>query len=178
MYSLCRHIMPSSKPCGSPALKGTVFCYNHTKVRSTLAKVEPRTDPSGTHQPLPFVFSEDRAALQLNYSVVVNALNDQRINLQTANAFNRLLRSCAINLSHGPLTDPDHAVHEIALTPEGEEIAMPYRALEANQAQLGHDQDCPCQHCAAPQEEHHSDCRCSNCEQETDTSERNRRQSH
>lgn len=170
MYSLCRHIMPSSKPCGSPALKGTLFCYNHTKVRSTLAKVEPRSDPSGAHQPLPFVFPEDRAALQLNYSVVVNALNDQRINLQTANAFNRIFRSCEINLSRGPLTDPDHAVHDVVLTPEGEEISLPHNALEPSEA---HGEECPCQQCVenfrnAPKEEHHSDCR---CEEEPDASE-------
>lgn len=158
MYSLCRHIMPSSKPCGSPALKETLFCYNHTKVRATLAKVEPRTDPSGVHQPLPFVFPEDRAALQLNYSVVVNALNDKRIDLQTANAFNRLLRSCEINLSRGPLTDSEHSVHEIVLTPEGEEISLPHNAPEPNE-----DQHCAENFRIAPPEEHHPNCCCGTC---------------
>jgi hypothetical protein len=106
MSQLCRHILPAGHRCTQPAVNSTLYCRHHQVIKLTLAKVAPTPDPYGIHTPLPFVFSEDRAALQLNYSIVIAALNDKRIDLKTANAFNRLFRSCEINLRKGPLHEP------------------------------------------------------------------------
>jgi hypothetical protein len=121
----CRHIKTDGVQCGSPATNNQLFCHNHRKVRRALAQVSPAPDPYGwERKPLPLVFSEDRAALQLNYSLVIAAVVAGRMTVQTANCLNRLLRSCEMNLTHGPLATPDaDIVQNIVLTPEGEEIA-------------------------------------------------------
>ncbi|MFZ0662420.1 MAG: hypothetical protein WAM66_06995, partial [Acidobacteriaceae bacterium] len=65
------------------------------------------------------------AALQLNYFLVMRALDNKLINTQVANAMNRILRSCEANLRHGPLipANQQDTVTTLTLTPEGEEIA-------------------------------------------------------
>lgn len=103
MTSLCRHILPAGRRCTQPAVNNSLYCRHHQVVKVTLAKVAPKPDPYKFHHPLPFVFTEDRAGLQINYSLVIAALNDKRIDVPTANAFNRLLRSCEMSLRRGPL---------------------------------------------------------------------------
>ncbi len=96
-----------------------------------------------------------------------------------ANAFNRIFRSCEINLSRGPLTETNtktrtkkpaqdrdrdwdqnqdydpacdpNIIHRVILTPQGEEISVPRTRFEENEAPLTHGKDCPCRVCA---EEH------------------------
>ncbi|HEX5235280.1 MAG TPA: hypothetical protein VFW25_08125 [Silvibacterium sp.] len=128
MTPLCRHILPAGHRCTQPAVKAnksgsagssspagststagttsTMYCRHHQVVKITLAKVAPKPDPYGLHQPLAFVFSEDRSALQLNFTTVIAALNNRQISVPMANAFNRLLRSCETNLRRGPLHEP------------------------------------------------------------------------
>ncbi len=139
--------------------QGRTLCFNHRNVKRALAKVEPRPDPYGIYTPLPFVFPEDRAALsELDSLLVLQALNDRSIHLQMANhSFNRILRSCEMNLSHGPLTqtDPENPakdiVQRVILTPQGEEIAPSREVLEEDEAEPIHGPTCPCSVCA----EHH-----------------------
>ena len=46
MYSECRHIMPSGKKCHAAALRGTAYCYFHTRVHHyAKAKPEPKNAP-------------------------------------------------------------------------------------------------------------------------------------
>jgi hypothetical protein len=107
MNPLCRHILPAGRPCTQPAVRSTLYCRHHQVIKRALAQVEPKPDPYGLYTPLPFVFPEDRAALQINFMLVAQALNDQSINIQMANTFNRIFRSCEINLRNGLLHETD-----------------------------------------------------------------------
>jgi hypothetical protein len=48
--------------------------------------------------PLPFVFPEDRASMQINFFLLLGALNEGRIDLPTYRCFLSLLREMARNL--------------------------------------------------------------------------------
>lgn len=65
---LCTHIKTNGIRCGSPAVKGTSLCFHHSAVKTALGKVTPLDKVSyGSFTPIPFVFPEDRAAMQINY---------------------------------------------------------------------------------------------------------------
>ncbi|HEX5234847.1 MAG TPA: hypothetical protein VFW25_05895 [Silvibacterium sp.] len=177
MTPLCRHIFPAGRRCTQPAVTTTLYCRHHQTVKIILEKVKPTPAPHGLQQPLPFVFPEDRAALQINFMIVLSALNDKRITLQTANGFNRILRSCAMNLKQGPLTaplvekntekparrNPNEAwltdddddsqqdlggmVRNVILTPDGDEIAPICELPEEGEVE-SHGESCPCRRCA------------------------------
>ena len=173
MIPLCRHILHGGLLCQQAAVKETYFCRHHQNQNAMAAEIKPTPDPYGIHTPLPFVFPEDHAAIQTNFFIVVQALNGNRINIQKANAFNRLFRSCELNLNkmedrmEALEAKPERVAQRVILTPEGEEIASPREALEEGELQLHH-KGCPCQHCAeefrgAPPEQHHADCKCGLC---------------
>lgn len=81
---------------------------------------------------LPFLFAEDRAAIQLNLMMVLKALNDGKIDSRTANSMTRILNSCMRNLKAGLLTDPQakDLARTVIKTPDGDEIAPPREAPE------------------------------------------------
>jgi hypothetical protein len=125
----------------------------------------------GAHDPLPLVFPEDRASIQLDLALVLEALNHQKIDTTMANTMNRLLHSCSLNLGKGPLVDAEaqDVVRRVILTPEGEEIAPPREVLEEGEAKPVHGVQCACRRCAeehrgAEPEQHHRDCQCGLCE--------------
>ncbi len=70
MNQLCRHILPAGRHCTQPAVHATLYCRHHQVIKRALAQVEPKPDPYGIYKPLPFVFPEDRAALQINFMLV------------------------------------------------------------------------------------------------------------
>jgi len=171
MYELCRHIMPSNKTCGSPAVKEKLFCRNHQRVHE-LTRTR-RRNPNDFTYVIPFVFPEDRAAINYNLFLVNKALAEGRIDTRTANAMTSNIRVAAINLSRGPLleADPKQTVQHVILTPDGEEIAPPREALDPGESPLHH-KNCPCRRCAeqfrgAQPEQHHADCQCGLCEPST-----------
>lgn len=103
---LCTHVKPSGATCGSPAVSGTALCYHHSAVKSALAKVVPlNQEPYGTHSPLPFVFPEDRASIQINFFLLLKAFNEKRIDQRTATIMHRMLRAMSANLGAKPLTE-------------------------------------------------------------------------
>ena len=169
MYELCRHIMPSNKTCGSPAVKEKLFCRNHQRVHE-LTRTR-RRNPNDFTYVIPFVFPEDRAAINYNLFLVNKALAEGRIDTRTANAMTSNLRVAAINLNRGPLLEPDpkQTVQRVILTPDGEEIAPPREALDPGETPL-HYKNCPCRRCAeqfrgAAPEQHHADCQCGLCDE-------------
>jgi hypothetical protein len=91
--------MPSGAICGSLAVSGTALCYHHSAIRTALGKARQ------TGTPIPFVFPEDRAALQINYFLLLQAYTEGRIDLRTFNSMQRLLRAMAANLGKKPLAD-------------------------------------------------------------------------
>src|SRR6201997_1336710 len=176
MIELCRHIKPEGTACKGPAVRGTNFCRHHQLIRKTLDKVKPPIENNGVYKPLPFLFPEDRSAIQTNVFLVINAFNRRRIDAKAANVMIYGLQVCLSNLNKGPLAqaDAENAVQRVILTPEGDEIAPPHEKLEQDESPI-HYKDCPCQRCAeefrgAAPEQHHADCLCGLCEETTNES--------
>ena len=175
MIQLCRHILPAGVICNQSAVKNTLFCRHHAALKTAIAQCKPAPDPYGIHKPIPFVFPEDHAAIQLNLFMVLQALNDKSIDNRTANTMNRLLRSCEHNLGQTPLAGEgkENAVQRVILTPDGEEIAPPREALEEGENPPLHHKGCPCRKCAeqyrnATPEQHHANCQCGMCVESSD----------
>ena len=169
MVPLCRHIKINNRPCGSPALKGQLLCFSHQQVKKITRRP---VRPGGFSSTIPFVFCEDRAAIQVNLQLVLQHLADGKIDTRTANAMTNTLRAARINLGKTPLLEEDReaTVQRVILTPEGEEIAPPREALEEGENPPLHHQACPCQKCAEefrdqPAEQHHQNCQCGLCEE-------------
>ena len=179
MLPLCRHILHDGRLCQQASVNGSYYCRHHQNQNAVVAKIEPKPDPWGLLKPLPFVPVEDHAGIQLNLFIVLQALNDKRIDNKLANTYNRILRNCQLNLEKMEASRAAHADAEVArrviLTPEGQEIAAPREKLEKDESPI-HYKDCPCQRCAeqfrgAAPEQHHADCKCGLCEPRAQGSE-------
>jgi len=127
---LCTHVKPSGATCGSPAVSGTALCYHHSAVKSALARVVSLDQvPYGAHAPIPFVFPEDRASLQINFFLLLKAFNEKRIDQRTATIMHRMLRSMSSNLGAKPLTE-DRA--EATAPPTTAPVADPIKPVRSN----------------------------------------------
>jgi len=93
----CTHMKTNGEVCGSPAVSGTELCYHHSTMKTALGKPLGKVH-SGGFAPIGFVFPEDRAAMQINFFLLLQAYNEQRIDQRTYNCFLGLLRSMARNL--------------------------------------------------------------------------------
>lgn len=140
MIQICRHILARGMRCEQPAVKGSMLCRHHSVVKAAVEREKATPDPEVAYTPIAFVFPEDRAAIQLNYFLVLQALNGRRIDNRTANTMNRLLHSMEQTLRQGSLTEPDRtlAVKQVVTMPDGEEVAMPKEAMEATDRALEH----------------------------------------
>lgn len=108
---LCTHIMATGATCGSPAVKGTRLCFHHSAVKSALGRVTPIDQvPYGIFSPIPFVFAEDAASLEINYQLLLQAVAEKRVDNRTGTLLFRILRSMAENLKN-PLIAESPATH-------------------------------------------------------------------
>ena len=95
----CTHIKTNGEVCGSPAVSGTELCYHHSKVKSALGKWTPADQVAyGEFTPIPFIFPEDRASLQIDYFLLFQAINEQRVERRAAEVMFRMLKAMAANL--------------------------------------------------------------------------------
>src|SRR5690348_17109721 len=108
MYELCQHLLASGRRCTQPAVSPTPYCRHHGIVKRTVASSILPPQFHHLHRALPFLYPEDRASITANCFLVMRALDDRRISTQTANAMNRLLRTCQANLKPGPLHQSDN----------------------------------------------------------------------
>jgi hypothetical protein len=118
--------MPSGATCGSLAVSGTTLCYHHSVVKTALGK-------SATASHIPFIFPEDRAALQINYFLLLQAYTEGRIDLRCFNSMQRLLRSMASNLGKKPLAEEHANTTDTPATtdPSEKEIKKPAATVSA-----------------------------------------------
>ena len=93
----CTHIKTNGEVCGSPAVSGTELCYHHSAVKTALAKPHGKAPFEG-FAPIPFVFPEDRASMQINFFLLLQAFNEQRIDQKTFKLMLSVLKSMAKNL--------------------------------------------------------------------------------
>lgn len=104
---VCTHVKTNGEGCGSPAMSGSECCYHHSTVKAALGKVQPNGKAAnGGFAPIPFVFPEDRASMQINFFLLLQAYNERRIDQRTYNSLLSLLKSMARNLGKsGKLTE-------------------------------------------------------------------------
>lgn len=126
MFPLCALLKPDGTQCGSPALTGSNFCFHH--IGGRLPK--PRPDAPPASAPPKFVFPDSYAAIQHNLFLVVQALNEGKIDNRTANTYNRMFRACQLNLRQA-----EDAGMSINLDPA--ELDIPEPNAADNQNSLG-----------------------------------------
>src|SRR5690348_7614697 len=93
----CTHVKTNGEVCGSPAISGTEFCYHHSAVKTALAKPHGKAPFEG-FAPIPFVFPEDRASMQINFFLLLQAFNEQSIDQKTFRLMLSMLKAMAKNL--------------------------------------------------------------------------------
>jgi hypothetical protein len=95
-YPLCTIIKSDGARCGSPALKGMNLCFQH--IGGNISALTRARATSGANTKLKFAYPGDREAIQHNLFLVAQALGDGKIDNATANTYNRLFRTCHLNL--------------------------------------------------------------------------------
>jgi hypothetical protein len=94
MYPVCTLIKSDGTRCGSPALTGANFCFQH--IGGKVPKPKPETHR--INAPLNFIYPSGHEAIQHNLFLVVEALSEGKIDNATALTYNRLFRSAQLNL--------------------------------------------------------------------------------
>src|SRR5271170_6266311 len=87
---ICTHIKVNGVPCGSPALRGEVFCYFHQRMIRGV-----RTPPKSRLHPIALI--EDEEGIQASLMEVINALVRNTIDLRRAQLILRALHIAARN---------------------------------------------------------------------------------
>ena len=113
----CRHIKTSGGKCGSPALRGQPFCYFHSRLRERTARLH-RAFEALELPPL-----EDRGAIQLAISEIVNAVANYRMDHKRAGVLLYALQIASHNAKNSEEIVSSHAVSEVTRTEHGEEMA-------------------------------------------------------
>jgi hypothetical protein len=109
--------MPSGNKCHAAALRGTPYCYFHTRVHH-LAKPKPELK----NAPLKLPVLEDRSAIQLALSQILDAFASARIDSKQAGLLLYGLQIASTNISGGASVPPD-TVMNITRTRNGGELA-------------------------------------------------------
>ena len=118
MYQECRHIMPNGVRCHSPALRGTAYCYFHTRLHRFATE-----QSSGQKEPLKLSVLEDRSSIQIALAQVLNALASSKLDPRRAGLFLYGLQIASQNVPHHPNILALNAVPFLTRGPEGEELA-------------------------------------------------------
>jgi hypothetical protein len=129
-YPLCRHIHTSGTRCGSPALASRQFCYFHQRLfdsHKTFRVLDPSRFLRVYGEHIELAPLEDRAAVQMALSLVINAIGTGQLDVKRANSMLYGLQLATMNLPRrGSLTpDPTHVVRAMLETPEGLDLAEP-----------------------------------------------------
>ena len=96
---LCTHVKTNGIVCGSPAVAGTELCYHHSAIKTATGHAgSGGRGAGGEFAPIPFVFPEDRASMQINFFLLLQAFNEGRVDLKHFKAMMSMLKSMAANL--------------------------------------------------------------------------------
>ena len=125
MTLLCRHIMPNGARCHSPLLRGTSYCYFHTRLHRLAAEKSPTAEV-----PITIPVLEDRSAIQVALAQVLNGLVSSRLDPRRAGLFLYGLQIASQNVPRQRDIVPRTAVPSLTHTSEGEELA-PEECLDA-----------------------------------------------
>jgi hypothetical protein len=90
--TVCTHVKVNGVPCGSPALRGEVFCYFHQRMIRGV-----RTPPKSRLHPIALI--EDEEGIQASLMEVINALVRNTIDFKRAQL---ILRALHIAVKNSP----------------------------------------------------------------------------
>jgi hypothetical protein len=125
----CQHVRPSGRKCEAIAIRGHRFCYFHLQSRRGLAAVTPAEAlangaiaPATAAATITLPMLEDRSAVQIVLTEVLRALAANQIDAKRAGLLLYGLQIAAANCSKYDEIGHLHPVHDLELTPEGEEV--------------------------------------------------------
>jgi hypothetical protein len=99
-FPTCHHVHPTSKRCGSPALRGEQFCFYHHPTRRPPTRVVPSRIPFDVEA------ITDPEALQIALSEVIRRLADNTLDLKRASLLLMTLQMAKANLPAIPRYPP------------------------------------------------------------------------
>jgi len=122
----CTHVKVNGVPCGSPALRGEIFCYFHQRMIRGV-----RTPPKSRLHPIALI--EDEEGIQASLMEVINALVRNTIDFRRAQL---ILRALHIAVKNSPRVHfrihsremvrelPDYPAAPATKKPPSEELAQ------------------------------------------------------
>jgi hypothetical protein len=127
---ICTHIKPSGHRCGSPTLRGEIFCYFHQRMIRGV-----RTPPKSRLHPIAIL--EDAKSIQASIMEIINALVRNTIDYRRAQLILRALHMAAKNARRADLCSrSDYMVQEVPEYPAPREARKRKPAVAAQQPAL------------------------------------------
>jgi hypothetical protein len=96
VFPLCAHVKGDGEQCGSPALRGMRFCFQH--LGGTTSSLLRARSTTVNNADLNLAYPADRESIQYNLALIAQALAEDRIDTSIANTYIRLYRVCEQNL--------------------------------------------------------------------------------
>jgi hypothetical protein len=121
MHFACRHIKSDGVRCDAAAMRGSHFCYYHSRNRSR-ARLDAIED-------LVIPIPEDTASIRTSIAQTLNALISKRIDAKTAGLVLYGLQLAVQSIPKGFSLPPD-TVREVTQSADGDELA-PAACLDA-----------------------------------------------
>jgi hypothetical protein len=124
MYMACRHIKTNGLRCKSPALRGTRFCYFHSKLHSLGA------EPYAKYGPMRLPAPEDPASIQLSIAQITDALISGRIEPKRAGQLLYAMQIASQHIESKESFNEARTVQSTEQTADGDELAPEERICE------------------------------------------------
>jgi hypothetical protein len=133
-YPLCRHILTTGPRCCAPALTGQIYYYFHSRLHSSHSSFRHTENSRGYLAPgyhIQLSALEDREAVQVAISQVINALATGNLEIKRAMALLyglQIASTKSVGLRSRP--DPFGVVLIAEPTPDGLDLAEPELSIE------------------------------------------------
>ena len=125
MLTECRHIKPNGRKCQAAALSGMPYCYFHARLhRMAHARRAAPADP------LELPVLEDRAAVLLALTQVVEAMASSRLEPRRAGQFLYALQIAAQLVEPREFISSRDYVQTLTFTPDGDELGPEKRVCK------------------------------------------------
>ncbi|MGB7189273.1 MAG: hypothetical protein WBD10_04000 [Acidobacteriaceae bacterium] len=130
MFRVCHYANREGDRCAFPAMVGLNFCFKHIGGNVNALR-QAHTTTNSPAQRLDFVYPGDRPAIQHNLWLVLQALNEGKIETGMANTYNRLFRNAEQNLHRWEKSQNNHA----SLQPIANTVVIPTEVSAASEAE-------------------------------------------
>jgi hypothetical protein len=110
--------MPNGDRCRAAALSATYFCYFHTRLRR-----KPDGHTAKFEESVAIPILEDRCAIQVALSNVLNALGSSKLDARKAGVFLYGLQIASQNVERHPFILSLNAVESVTPSEDGEDLA-------------------------------------------------------